>query len=415
MGKVKREGESGRSTWLLVFVSVSVFCIVFFAARGRFTMPITSPAVLTLLAPFQRAASWAGAQVHGLTTNVWDILTVHKQNQMLRNEVEQLRLQNVKADEYAAENIRLRELLGYTKSATQFDLVVARVIGRETATWTRMIVIDRGTQHGVQKNMPVVTARGLVGTVTEAGPISSKVQLILDPRAAAGALIQRSRVAGVVKGTPDDAMHPRLVNVPRNYSMDEGDIVVTSGLGGIYPKGIMIGTVSAVKHDSGGLLHYAIIEPAVDFHLLEDVAVIVASREAPPEPLQPPIQTPGTETNPKAELAKKEEEARKAAQPSGPPASPAPAQQPGAPSVQQPAQQPAAPGSVPPVAETSLTPASEPEAPMESQRSSAGEMRSVQDAAVPSAETPESVQSQPPVSQQTVPSPTVPAPQGGKR
>ena len=294
MSKVKREGETGRTAWLLIFITVSVFCIVFFAARGRFVTPFSSPAVITLLAPFQRAAAWAGAQVQGVVANVQDILTVHQQNQLLRSEVEQLRVQNVQANEYAAENIRLRELLGYTQSARQFDLVMARVIGREPTTWTRMIVIDRGTQHGVQKNMAVITARGLVGTVTDAGPISSKVQLILDPRSAAGALVQRSRVAGVVKGTPDDAMHPRMVNVPKSQDMAVGDIVVTSGFGGIYPKGIMVGTVSAVKNDSGGLLHYAVIEPATDFQRLEDVAVIVASREAPPEPLKPPQQTPGT-------------------------------------------------------------------------------------------------------------------------
>ena len=88
MSKVKREGESGRTTWLLVFVTVSVFCVVFFAARGRFSTPFSSPAVITLLAPFQRAASWAGDQVRGITTTVWDILTVHQQNQMLRSEVE---------------------------------------------------------------------------------------------------------------------------------------------------------------------------------------------------------------------------------------------------------------------------------------------------------------------------------------
>ena len=326
MSKVKREGETGRTAWLLIFITVSVFCIVFFAARGRFVTPFSSPAVITLLAPFQRAAAWAGAQVQGVVANVQDILTVHQQNQLLRSEVEQLRVQNVQANEYAAENIRLRELLGYTQSARQFDLVMARVIGREPTTWTRMIVIDRGTQHGVQKNMAVITARGLVGTVTDAGPISSKVQLILDPRSAAGALVQRSRVAGVVKGTPDDAMHPRMVNVPKSQDMAVGDIVVTSGFGGIYPKGIMVGTVSAVKNDSGGLLHYAVIEPATDFQRLEDVAVIVASREAPPEPLKPPHQTPGTETDPWAAVAAMEA-AKKAAQQPAPPTAPPPAAQ----------------------------------------------------------------------------------------
>ncbi len=326
MSKVKREGETGRTAWLLIFITVSVFCIVFFAARGRFVTPFSSPAVITLLAPFQRAAAWAGAQVQGVVANVQDILTVHQQNQLLRSEVEQLRVQNVQANEYAAENIRLRELLGYTQSARQFDLVMARVIGREPTTWTRMIVIDRGTQHGVQKNMAVITARGLVGTVTDAGPISSKVQLILDPRSAAGALVQRSRVAGVVKGTPDDAMHPRMVNVPKSQDMAVGDIIVTSGFGGIYPKGIMVGTVSAVKNDSGGLLHYAVIEPATDFQRLEDVAVIVASREAPPEPLKPPKQTPGTETDPWAAVAAMEA-AKKAAQQPAPPTAPPPAAQ----------------------------------------------------------------------------------------
>lgn len=326
MSKVKREGETGRTAWLLIFITVSVFCIVFFAARGRFVTPFSSPAVITLLAPFQRAAAWAGAQVQGVVANVQDILTVHQQNQLLRSEVEQLRVQNVQANEYAAENIRLRELLGYTQSARQFDLVMARVIGREPTTWTRMIVIDRGTQHGVQKNMAVITARGLVGTVTDAGPISSKVQLILDPRSAAGALVQRSRVAGVVKGTPDDAMHPRMVNVPKSQDMAVGDIIVTSGFGGIYPKGIMVGTVSAVKNDSGGLLHYAVIEPATDFQRLEDVAVIVASREAPPEPLKPPQQTPGTETDPWAAVAAMEA-AKKAAQQLAPPTAPPPAAQ----------------------------------------------------------------------------------------
>ena len=285
MGKIKRDRDSARTILILVGVAVTVFCIVFFSARGRFAAPISSEAVITILAPFQRAASWLGDCVQNVTANVWDILTVHEQNKMLRNEVEQLRAQNVKAEEYAAENVRLRELLDYKNLATQFDLVVARVIGRESSTWTRMIVVDRGTQHGVKKNMPVVTARGLVGVVVDAGPISSKVELILDPRSSAGALDQRSRVAGLVKGNPDDAMVPKLVDVPRNDDITEGDIIVTSGFGGIYPKGIIIGKVRLVKNDSGGLLQYALIEPAVDFRRLEDVSIIVNSREAPPEPL----------------------------------------------------------------------------------------------------------------------------------
>ena len=303
MSKIRRETESGRIIWVLAFVTVSVFCIVFFAARGRFNVPFSSQAVMTVLAPFQRATAWAGDQVNGTLINFWDIMAVHEQNKMLRREVEQLREQNVKAEEFSAENVRLRELLGYKNLATQFDLLMARVIGREAATWTRMITIDRGTEHGVQKNMAVVTARGLVGVVTEAGLISSKVQLVLDPRISVGALVQRSRVAGIVEGNPDNAIQPRLVNIPRNEDIAEGDVVVTSGFGGIYPKGLMIGRIRLVKNDSTGLLHLAVLETAVDFQRLEDVAVIVASREATPEPLSPPVQTSGTETDPRAREA----------------------------------------------------------------------------------------------------------------
>ncbi|MBQ7515114.1 MAG: rod shape-determining protein MreC [Schwartzia sp.] len=351
MSKIKREQASSRIIWILVFVTVSVFCIIFFAAQGRFVTPFVSQTVMTALAPFQRAASWAGDQVNGVMANVWDIMTVHQQNKQLRNEVEQLRVQNVKAAEYAAENIRLRELLGYKDQATWFDLVIARVIGREPATWTRMIVIDRGTQHGVQKNMAVVTSRGLVGVVHEAGPVSSKVRMILDPRASVGALVQRSRVTGIVEGSPENSNQPRLCNIPRNEDIAAGDILVTSGLGGIYPKGIMIGRVEKLRHDSTGLLHLADVETAVDFQRLEDVAVIVAAREAPPEPIKPPPQTPGTETDPAAAARAAAAAAQPATNPAPAtaPSSPAPAANPQTP-VPANGVQPPATGTQPPTA-----------------------------------------------------------------
>ena len=157
----------------MLFVVVSLFCIIFFAARGRFQVPVSSQTVSLVLSPFQQAVSWVGGQLAYVTGNVWDIATVHEQNKMLRNEVEQLRVQNLQASEAMAENERLRTLLGYRQMATQFDMVAARVIGRESATWSRMIVINRGRQDGVDVDMAVVTQSGLVGHVVEAGWNSS--------------------------------------------------------------------------------------------------------------------------------------------------------------------------------------------------------------------------------------------------
>ena len=303
--RVRKSRNPHRRLWVLLIVLVSIFCVIFFAARGRFQVPVTSRAVLLVLSPFQQAVSWAGDQVSGLTRNIWDIVTVYEQNKMLRNEVEQLRVQNLEASEALAENERLRALIGYKQTMTQFDLVAARVIGRESATWSRMIVINRGRKDGVDADMAVVTEKGLVGHVVEAGWNTSKVQLILDPRSSVGTIVQRaeSRVAGIVQGDLDNPMMPQMVNIPKNADVVEGDVIVTSGFGGIYPKGIVVGLVSSLQNDSGGLLKVGLLEPAVDFQKLEDVMVITVSREAPPEPIRPPVQTPGTETDPAAQAA----------------------------------------------------------------------------------------------------------------
>ena len=308
--RVRRDKEDGRKGWALAFVVISLFCLIFFAARGRFQAPVSSQAVSLALSPFQQAVAWVANEIHYATSAVWEIATLYEQNKMLRNEVEQLRGINLQANEALAENERLRAMVNYQHSARQFDMVAARVIGRESSTWSSMVVIDRGTGSGIAEDMPVVTPQGLVGRVVEAGPNSSKVQLILDPRSSVGTIVQRaeSRVTGIVKGDMDNPTMPQMVNIPKNADVVEGDVVVTSGFGGIYPKGIIVGLVSSLKNDDGGLLKIGVLESAVDFQKLEDVLVITASREAPPEPIKPPPQTPGTETDPQAQAAAKAEE-----------------------------------------------------------------------------------------------------------
>lgn len=294
MNKLGRDPGNGRWILLLAAVAVCLVVIVFMAGSGKFQAPLMSQTVQSVVGPFLRASSWLAGQGKAATDSVWDILNVHEQNGMLRNEVQQLREQNVLANEYAAENIRLRDLLAYKQTSPEFDLLMARVIGREAQTWTRSLLIDRGSQHGLKANMPVVTPRGLVGVITEVAPFSAKVDLILDSRVSVGTLIQRTRVVGILEGSLGDAQKPRMVDVPRGEDIKPDDIVVTSGFGGIYPKGIMVGTIESVQNDAGGLLQYAVVSPSVDFQRLEDVAVITASREAPPKLFTPPAKTPGT-------------------------------------------------------------------------------------------------------------------------
>ena len=285
---IKRKSRNGRKIAALIFVFVSVFCLVFFAARGRFETPAANKGIGLILSPFQNAVSWVGDKIVFVKTTVDDIMNVHEQNEALQAEVKELRAKNLAANEFEAENQRLRALLGYKESATQFDLVAARVIGREAASWSSTIVINRGSMDGIANDMAFVTAMGLVGHISEAGLNSSKVQLILDPRSSVGTLIQRpeSRVAGIVEGDINDPTMPRMVNIPKNSDVIVGDVVVTSGFGGVYPKGIVVGKIKDIQNEESGLLKYGVVETTVNFQKLEDVAIIVQSREAPPAPLQ---------------------------------------------------------------------------------------------------------------------------------
>ena len=264
--KIRKEKKTGKKIIALIFVFISVFCSVFFAARGRFAMPITENLVMTIMSPFQRAFSWAGNQLASLKDSVTEISHLHEQNKQLREEVELLRAQNVTASEYASENQRLRSLLGYKQVATQFDLVAASVIGRESASWSSVITINRGTLDGVANNMAVVTELGLVGHVLESGLNSAKVQLLIDPRSSVGTLIQRpeSRVAGIVEGDIKNPSYPRMVNIPKDSDVQVNDTVVTSGYGGVYPKGLVVGKIIEIRNEEGGLLKYGVIDTSVD-------------------------------------------------------------------------------------------------------------------------------------------------------
>ena len=304
--KVRKEKKTGRKIVALIVVFIGVFCSVFFAAKGKFSTTATNGITMAIISPFQRVFSWAGSKLAFVKNSVAEISHLHEQNKQLREEVELLRAQNLTASEYASENQRLRNLLGYKQAAVQFDLVAASVIGRESASWSSVIIINRGTLDGVANNMAVVTEMGLVGHVMEAGLNSSKVQLLLDPRSSVGTLIQRpeSRVAGIVEGDIKNPNFPKMVNIPKDSDVLVDDMIVTSGFGGVYPKGLVVGKIIEIHNEEGGLLKYGVIDTSVDFQKLEDVAIIVASREAPPEPIQPPLQTPGTETDPYETAAK---------------------------------------------------------------------------------------------------------------
>ena len=282
-----RVDASNRRTiilWVAVFI---VGLLAFTTVKGKYDLKISENVVNTILSPFQSAITSISNVTKKIGVISWEMVTVYEQNKMLRSEVEQLRQRDVNVNEIMAENTRLTNILNYKNAVKQFDTAVAKIISYDSSNLTNSITINLGAKDGMQKNMPVITPQGLVGTIVAVYEHSAKVQLILDPRSAVGAIIQRpeSRVIGIMQGSVGVQTLAKMVNIPRDADVVVGDNVLTSGYGGLYPKGIVIGEVVEVTNEAGGLLKYATVKTAVDFYRIEEVLVIVNSREAAPAPL----------------------------------------------------------------------------------------------------------------------------------
>jgi rod shape-determining protein MreC len=190
-----------------------------------------------------------------------------RQNRQLRAENEILRQQVRALTEAGNENLRLTHLLNLTQH-TGFKTLGARVIGRDAGNWWKSIQIDRGANDGLRENLPVLNADGLIGKTVHVSPGEARVLLLIDPNCKVSAVLQDSREPGVVAGT-------QMTYVDRSAKIKPGENVLTSGLGGIFPKGILIGTVVKAELNRQGMYQDIEIKPAVDFRRLEEVVVIL--------------------------------------------------------------------------------------------------------------------------------------------
>lgn len=279
---------------------LTVFLLASTVAQGKYHFAFMERVAITLLAPVEYVLAKIGYSVRQTGLFAGEIMTVYRDNQALKAQIAELSQNNVNVTEILAENARLRAMLDYKIGAPQFDFVTAKVIARDPGTCTSIIIINRGAADGIAKDMAVVTPQGLVGSVVNVYDNAAKVQLILDPRSAVGCLVQRpeSRVAGIVEGSGSNPLAPRMINIARDADIIKSDKVITSGFGGIYPKGLLIGEVMDIVNEEGGLLKYAVLKPAVDFDRLEEVLIIVRSREPVPVPPSATQVQPGQPSQP---------------------------------------------------------------------------------------------------------------------
>ena len=236
---------------------------------------------LEITFPFQKAVTFSTEALGDLIDSYVLLVNLKRENRTLKETVARLQEENNLLREKAIASERMQNLLRFSKKITR-PMLPVQVIGIDPSSWFRTIVIDKGTKHGVKRGMPVVSPEGIVGHVLQSSNHCAKVLLITDFNSSVDAIIQRSRARGLVEGNGETLC--RLKHAPRTHDIQLGDRVVTSGLGGRYPKGLMIGTISKINKRRYGLFQQAEIIPSVNFTKLEEVFVITETHpmEFPP-------------------------------------------------------------------------------------------------------------------------------------
>lgn len=241
---------------------------------------------LELMAPLQRSTTAVGRVVSGSWRGVAELLGARSENVALREQARQLRRELDRLAEVDIENERLRKLLEFRETLTG-DVLTARVIGRDATGLARTLTIGRGEADGIVRGAAVLAPEGIVGQVFLASANAARVLLVSDHNSGVDALVQRTRARGIVQGTVDGGCV--LKYVKRTEDVQVGDELVTSGLDGIFPKGLPVGRVVTIDKRGQGLFQSAEVAPRVDFDQLEEVLVT----RGPVTPAEPPTPAGG--------------------------------------------------------------------------------------------------------------------------
>lgn len=208
----------------------------------------------------------------GFWASYVDWKAVRRENAVLRSENEQLRVQALQTGDTREENARLRRLL-VLRDRLPLATVAGEVIGREAGGWVRSLTVNRGRGDGIAQQTPVIVPDGLVGRVVQVHRGAAVIQLLNDPASTVGAVVQRTRTAGLAEGDAGGAVRFKFM-ARDGASVAPGDLVVTSGLGALFPKGLPVGRVVRIEDKGSALFHFAVLAPAVDFSRVEEVLLV---------------------------------------------------------------------------------------------------------------------------------------------
>jgi rod shape-determining protein MreC len=237
--------------------------------------------MISLTAPGLQALEFLTRGGKNLWQGYFDLVRAKQENAALKHNLEEYRQKEVRFQEAQQAMTRLEALLDL-KRQVAMPVIGARVIAYDPSMWSRSAMIDQGKAQGVKEGMPILAPQGIVGRVVEAYPQYAKAMLIVDQKSGADAMVQRNRVRGILQGKGGNRCS--LEFVPKSADVQVGDLVLASGLAGLYPKGLVFGKVSGTNKKNPGLFQEIEVTPAVDLSALEEVLVVKVANIAISEP-----------------------------------------------------------------------------------------------------------------------------------
>ncbi len=267
------------ATFIFILL-LSALILMSLRVKQRQGVTFVDGLVTEIVSPFQKASTFLIRTVHGIFQNYVVLVHLQRENLLLKQKVAELQRENHQMKEGVAAYERLQKLLQFREKIPP-PVVAAEVIGGDPSSWFKSITLNKGERDGIRKGMAVIAPEGVVGQIFKTAPYHATVLLITDYSSALDVIIQRTRAKAIVEGKGENLC--QLKYLQRSEDVVVGDIVVTSGLGGGFPKGLMVGEIRKVEKREHGIFQHAELVPSVDLTKLEEVLVIP---EAPPPPLE---------------------------------------------------------------------------------------------------------------------------------
>lgn len=268
----KKNSKGKKLFTTLSFILIISFALISVSQKLRGNPTFFQSAITTLIFPFQTFFNSTIQKTEDLFENYIFLTNVSQENETLKKEIEKLENQRNKLIEDIFQLQREYNILQRPTKSNRKS-IMASVIGKDSGQWLKTVIIDKGTDAGLVKNSATITDRGIVGQVIEANPKSSKILLISDNRSAVDAIFQRSRSPGVVFGAGKQMCKMRFVSMEADVK--EGDKIISSGMGGVFPKGLTIGSVRKIIKKKQGLFQEIEVVPSVDLSRLEEMLVLL--------------------------------------------------------------------------------------------------------------------------------------------